>query len=85
MSSAGPDVADWLNRVTGDDWTWFTKRLAANDTGLTKSNQVGPYIPKPVAFPLLGLLSDSKPDADRDRLWNYWLVSHDQRTELRLR
>jgi hypothetical protein len=84
MSSPGMDAAEWLDRVTGPEWTWFTKRLAPNDTGLTKSHQVGPYIPKPVAFPLLGLPDDAKPDGDSDRMWNYWLVSHDQRGELRL-
>lgn len=84
MTAAGPDVADWLDRVTGEEWTWFTKRLAANDTGLTKSHQGGPYIPKTVAFPLLGLPPDSKPPASRDRRWSHWLVSHDQRGELRL-
>lgn len=84
MSRAGPDAAEWLDRVTGEEWTLFTKRLAPNDTGLTKSHQVGPYIPKPVAFPLLGLPATSKPDADRDGLWNYQLVSHGQRGELRL-
>jgi EcoRII C terminal/Restriction endonuclease EcoRII, N-terminal len=81
---AGPDIAEWLDRVTGDEWTWFTKRLAANDTGLTKSHQVGPYIPKPVAFPLLGLPTSAKPEADHDRRWDYRLVSHHQRGELRL-
>jgi len=84
MTTAGPDVAEWLDRITGDEWTWFTKRLAGNDTGLTKSHQVGPYIPKPVAFPLLGLPASPKPETDKDRRWDYWLVSHDQRGELRL-
>jgi hypothetical protein len=79
-----PDLAEWLDRVNGEEWTWYTKRLAPNDTGLTKSHQVGPYIPKPVAFPLLGLPEDARPQADDERLWSYWLVSHDQRGELRL-
>jgi hypothetical protein len=80
----GLDLGDWLESVQGEEWTWYTKRLSPNDTGLTKSNQVGPYIPKPVAFPLLGLEPAAKPDADVSRMWNYWLVSHDQRNELRL-
>lgn len=84
MTGAGPDAAEWLDRVTGDEWTWFTKRLAANDTGMTKSHQVGPYIPKPVAFPLLGLPSEAKPNGDVDKLWDYRLVSHGQTRELRL-
>jgi type II restriction enzyme len=80
----GLELSDWLESVQGEEWTWYTKRLSPNDTGLTKSNQVGPYIPKPVAFPLLGMEPNAKPTANVFRLWNCWLVSHDQHNELRL-
>lgn len=79
-----PDLEEWLDAIQGEDWTWFTKRLAPNDTGLTKSHQVGPYIPKPVAFPLLELAEDARPGRDVDRWWDYRLVSHDQAARLRL-
>jgi hypothetical protein len=78
------DLSEWLAGIQGEEWTWYTKRLAPNDTGLTKSHQVGPYIPKPVAFPLLGLPEDARPEGDVDRYWAYHLASHDQRSQLRL-
>lgn len=84
MKRQPPDLASWLDQVRGEEWTWYTKRLAPNDTGLTKSHQVGPYIPKPVGFPLLDLPPTARPEDDKERLWKYWLVSHDQRGELRL-
>lgn len=78
------ELSEWLDRVTDPEWTWYMKRLAPNDTGLTKSHQAGPYIPKPVAFPLLGLDLHNPPTGIVRKTWNYWLVSHDQRAELDL-
>lgn len=46
------EFQDWLAGVTGPGWTWYVKRLAANDTLATQSHQVGPYFPKPVIFRL---------------------------------
>jgi len=48
------DFKDWLEEISSDKFTVFVKRLSANDTGLTGSNQVGSYIPKTTlgdAFP----------------------------------
>lgn len=82
-----PDLVQWLDEVGGEEWTWFAKRLSANDTGLTKSHQVGIYLPKPVAFPLLDIPYPNVRWTERenpDRRWEYWLVSHNQHGELRL-
>ena len=80
-------VATWLDEVAGEEWTWFAKRLSANDTGLTASHQAGIYLPKEFAFPLLGLpypLLDKIEQNNPDRLWTYRLVSHGQGGQLRL-
>ena len=55
-----PDLLDWLEQVSDPAWTWFAKRLSANDTGLTQSNQVGIYLPKSVGLPLLGETEDPR-------------------------
>ncbi|HWP00625.1 MAG TPA: type II restriction endonuclease [Methylococcus sp.] len=83
----GRDLAEWLDEISGDEWTWFAKRLSANDTGLTRSHQVGIYLPKEVAFPLLHIpipLPAGFRRANPDRRWDYHLVSHGQQGELRL-
>jgi len=43
-------IGKWLDSVSGNDWTWYAKRLSANDSGATKSHQAGIYIPKPVLW-----------------------------------
>lgn len=50
-------LADWLDEVSGPEWTWFIKYLSANDT-YAKPNvhQGGPYVAKDVLrllFPVL--------------------------------
>lgn len=84
-----PDLIQWLDEISGEEWTWFAKRLSANDTGLTESHQRGIYLQKSVGFPLLGIpwpsptvrWTDKK---NPDRMWDYWLVSHDQHGDVRL-
>ncbi|WP_418135453.1 type II restriction endonuclease [Oceanimonas smirnovii] len=41
-------LIDWLNQKNNSNWFLYIKRLSANDTGLTKSNQSGIYIPEEV-------------------------------------
>ena len=82
---ARPELGTWLADVSAPEWRWFAKRLSANDTGLTRSNQVGIYLPKSVAFPLLGIVEGpGQRRVDRDRHWQYRLLSHAQAGELRL-
>jgi len=56
---------DWMEQVTGPEWTWYVKRLSANDTLANHSHQVGPYVPKPVFFDLFPSTKSggSNPDA----------------------
>jgi hypothetical protein len=49
-------IADWLEHVSGDQWIWYAKRLAANDTLATGAHQAGPYLPQALvrrAFPVI--------------------------------
>lgn len=48
-------LQSWFDLVTGHDWVWFAKYLAANDT-YAKAHQGGPYLGKDLvraAFPNL--------------------------------
>lgn len=59
-------IEQWFDEVTGGEWVWFAKRLAANDTLATGSHQAGPYVPKELArliFPALVESSIINPDA----------------------
>lgn len=44
------DVNDWMRENGRPGTIWFAKRLSANDTGLTKTHQGGPYFPKEFLF-----------------------------------
>src|SRR5690606_4336677 len=50
----------WLLSHGETGWHWLVKRLAANDTHATGSNQVGPYIPNRDAFALFPTLLGSE-------------------------
>ena len=57
------DFQAWLEEHNGENWHWYVKRLAANDTLATGSKQVGPYIPKEYAFVLFpSLLASTEPN-----------------------
>lgn len=66
---ARPDaLVDWLDEVTGPDWTWFVKYLSANDT-YAKPNvhQGGPYVAKDalrLLFPRLSRRASREPNPD---------------------
>ena len=55
------DLQDWLEGHSGQDFTWFAKRLSGNDTLANRSHQAGPYIPKDLLFPTCGSISISIP------------------------
>lgn len=57
----------WLDRHSGDDWHWYVKRLAANDTRATGSHQAGPYLPKKQAFLLFPTLH--QPTVMNPKVW----------------
>ena len=54
------DLNDWLALVSGPEYVWYVKRLAANDTLATESHQVGVYLPKPVAFSVFPDISSAE-------------------------
>lgn len=56
---------DWIADVATDQWMIYIKRLSANDTGATKSHQVGIYFPKHVLgelFPSISRTDHKNPD-----------------------
>lgn len=60
------DFREWISDVATNEWQIFIKRLSANDTGATKSHQVGIYIPKTVlgiVFPSINRIDLKNPDA----------------------
>lgn len=42
----------WLAEHSSPEWSWYIKRLSANDTLATGAHQAGPYFPKKVIFSL---------------------------------
>lgn len=72
-------LRDWLVRIGGNEWVWFAKRLSANDTGLTRSHQVGFYVPREFALAVAPELA--KPVDNPRRALQFLLVSHDQPSE----
>jgi hypothetical protein len=69
-------LRDWFVRIGGDQWVWFAKRLSANDTGLTRSHQVGFYVPR--EFALAAAPELGEPVDNPKRHLRFLLVSHDQ-------
>lgn len=53
------DLQSWLEEQAAVDRVWLTKRLSANDTGLTNSHQAGPYMPKEFCFAMFPSLADN--------------------------
>lgn len=57
---------EWISDVSSNEWLIYIKRLSANDTGATKSHQVGVYFPKTVlakVFPSIDKKDVKNPDA----------------------
>lgn len=73
------ELQDWLVRIGGPDWSWFAKRLSANDTGLTGAHQAGFHVPRDFAMAVAPELSGSVSNPRR-RL-SFHTVSHGQRSE----
>lgn len=60
------DFKDWIFDVANNGWMIYIKRLSANDTGATKSHQVGIYFPKAVLgsiFPSINRKDEPNPEA----------------------
>lgn len=58
-------VSDWIRDISNDSWLVYLKRLSGNDTGATKSHQVGVYFPKNVLtaiFPSIGRVDVKNPE-----------------------
>src|SRR5690349_14382719 len=70
-------LRDWLTSVSGPEWLWFAKRLSANDTGATRSHQVGPYLPHELALTVAPELGEKRKNPRR--AIDFDLVSHEQR------
>ena len=59
------EFKSWIGEISNDKWMVYIKRLSANDTGATKSHQVGIYFPKPVLaaiFPTINRLDEGNPE-----------------------
>lgn len=56
------DFRSWLDAHACNEWHWYIKRLAANDTNATGAHQAGPYLPKKQAFDLFPSLCVQRPN-----------------------
>lgn len=79
-------LEQWLLEVSGGEWIWHVKFLAANDTAAKQNvHQGGPHLAKalfPIAFSRLAERADETPNPDR-RLETS-VDSHDESHDLRL-
>jgi hypothetical protein len=73
------ELQDWLVRIGAADWSWFAKRLSANDTGLTGAHQAGFHVPRDFANIVAPELSGPVLNP-RWRL-SFYMVSHGQASE----
>lgn len=80
------DLENWILDVSGPEWIWFVKYLAANDTYAKQNvHQGGPHIGKAVlaaAFPALSDRADR--DENPDLMLPATLDSHSESMDLRL-
>jgi hypothetical protein len=59
------ELTDWLDHVTGPNWVWYLKRLAANDTRASGGHQAGPHVSKSFlfrVFPSINTTARKNPD-----------------------
>lgn len=69
------DLADWMDDFGGANFTWYVKRLAANDTLATASHQAGPYVPRDFLLPMFPDLA--RPEAENPEVWfDLYIDSH---------
>ena len=68
MSATREGLQSWLERVSGPDWVWYAKFIAANDTAAKPNvHQAGPYLSKELlrlAFPALSARADRDDNPD---------------------
>jgi hypothetical protein len=69
-------LRDWLVRIGGSEWSWFAKRLSANDTGQTGAHQVGFYVPREFALTVAPELGERRLNPRRQLA--FFLLSHEQ-------
>jgi hypothetical protein len=72
------ELGDWLDRIGSPAWQWHAKRLSANDTGSTGSNQAGFHIPRALALAVAPELASDSLNPRRALIFD--LISHGQRT-----
>jgi len=69
------DLADWMDEYDRPGFVWYVKRLAANDTLATNSNQAGPYVPKTFMFGIFPQLNTT--DIKNPDVWfDLYIDSH---------
>lgn len=70
------EFKDWIFEVASKEWNIYIKRLSANDTGATKSHQVGVYFPKPVLGSIFPSLNGEKGQKNSDVTFKAVIESH---------
>jgi hypothetical protein len=59
------EITEWLDCVSGPQWVWYVKRLAANDTKASGGHQAGPHVSKSFlfrVFPSIDTTATKNPD-----------------------
>lgn len=69
-------VYDWLEKVSGNKFIWFVKRLSGNDTLANGSHQAGPYINKEFLFKIFPSMKGKTNDNQKHKM-QCFTDSHD--------
>ncbi len=77
-------VTAWLESVSGNDWIWYAKTLAGNDTLATGAHQAGPYIPKLAAFKIFPSLVVRDSELNPRVVFPAAIDSHDVRKDVNI-
>ena len=75
-------VSDWINEVSGENWTWYVKRLSGNDTLANGTHQAGPYVPRDFILSVFPSMK-GRYDENQERWFDLAIDSHDDVRQVR--
>ena len=75
-------VSDWIGEVSGENWTWYVKRLSGNDTLANGTHQAGPYVPRDFILSVFPSM-EGRYDDNQERWFDLAIDSHGDARQVR--